>query len=92
VVPAAPESCSRSRSKRPDRLISADLRNLRALSLAFTAVLGTLPRLGEIGVCVFQHRFLIAMPKLILQCGVSRRLVIVGFYDTFRRILIGSAV
>jgi hypothetical protein len=92
VVPAAPESCSRSRSKRPDRLISADLRNLRTFSLAFAAVLWTLPRLGEIGVRIFQHGLLVAMPKLILQCGVSRRLMIVGFYDTFRRILIGSAV
>jgi hypothetical protein len=52
----------------------------------------TLPRLGEIGIRIFQHRFLVAMPKLILQSGVPRRLVIVGFYDTFRRILIGSAV
>jgi hypothetical protein len=52
----------------------------------------TLPRLGEIGIRIFQHRFLVAMPKLILQSGVPRRLVIVGFYDTFRRILVGSAV
>jgi hypothetical protein len=52
----------------------------------------TLPRLREIGIRIFKHRFLIAMPKLILQPGVSWRLVIVSFYDTFRRILIGFAV
>ncbi len=48
----------------------------------------TLPRFREIGIRVLQHRFLIAMPELVLQTAISWRLVIISFYGTFCCVLI----
>lgn len=53
---------------------------------------GILPRFGKIGVCILQHRVLIAMPKLFLQAHIPRILVVLSFRGTLRRVLIGRAV
>lgn len=44
--------------------------------------------LREIRVCVFQHRILIAMPKLFLQSDVPRNFMILGLHRALRQILV----
>jgi len=53
---------------------------------------GILPRLGKIGVRVFQHWVLIAMPKLFLHAGISWILVILSLCGTLRGVLIARAI
>ena len=53
---------------------------------------GIVPRFGKIGVCIFQNRVLIAVPKLFLQTHIPGFLVVLTFSGTLRRILIGRAM
>jgi hypothetical protein len=56
--------------------------------LGFAAVFRILPGLGKIRVCIFQHRILVAMPKLFLQSDVPRFLVILSFGSALGGVLI----
>jgi len=51
-------------------------------------MLRILSQLGEIGICIFQHRVLIAMAQLSLQAIIAGNVMVFSFGGTLRKILI----